>query len=107
RGDLAAAARGLQQLAALRGHYDTTHRSIDHLWFETAAYLAAARGNVHDAAHLAHAAERTLGDGESSPFVTWTLHQQHERDPDWVSALAHPLNLDQATQLAVATTNLP
>jgi len=112
RGDLAAAAHGLQQLAALRDQYDTKHKSIDHLWFETAAYLAAAHGNIPHAAHLTNAAERTLGDGESSPFITWTLQQQHGHDPAWLAALAHPLSLDQTRQLALATTghssqNLP
>jgi hypothetical protein len=107
RGDLTAASHGLQQLAALRDHYDTAHKSIDHLWFETAAYLAAAQGNIDHAAHLAHAAELTLGDGESSPFITWTLRQQHGHHPAWLAALEHPLSLDEATQLALTTTNTP
>ncbi len=103
RGDLAAATAGLRHIELVRDQYDTAHKSIDHLWFETAAYLAAARGDVADAAHLAHGAERTIGDGESSPFITWTLRRRHQNDPAWRTALERPLTLDATRQLARAT----
>jgi hypothetical protein len=105
RGDLAAAERRLRQFAEVRGQYDTTHRSIDHLWFESAAYLAAARGEIGRAAHLADAADRTLGDGESSPFVSWTLQRRHGQHPAWIAARARTVSLDEAARLAAATSN--
>lgn len=100
RGDLDAAGLGLRRLAALRDRYDSSHRSIDHLWFETAALLAAARGEIGRAAHLADAADRTLGDGESSPFVTWMLRRRHGLDPAWLAARAEPVGLLDAARLA-------
>ena len=105
KGNLDDAAAGLKRLAALRDQYQTNHRSLDHLWFETAAYLAAAHGDLHAAAHLAHAAETTLGDGESSPFVTWALQRRHLHEPAWRAALQHPIALDETRHLARAITN--
>lgn len=109
RGDLDAATTGLRRLEVLRDQYDTSHRSIDHIWFETAADLAAARGDLAHAARLAAAAEHTMGDGESSPFVTWTLRRRHRDDPAWCKGLEHPVDLDASRRLArdVAATPRP
>ena len=99
QGDLPAAAAMLRAVEAIRDRRLAFYPAADQHWLEAAAFLATALEHIADAAVLATMAERLLGP-ETSPFITWSLHEDNAQHPAWQAARRTPPTIERARATA-------
>jgi predicted ATPase/class 3 adenylate cyclase len=96
-----AAAAGVRQLEALRERRFFLHPAADHYWFNGAADLAAAGGDLDRAARLA-AGALSVRSVETHVFTAVGLQRRHGDDPRWTAAAATPPTVEECRELARA-----